>query len=296
MGLAVEQDVLYSALPMYHTAGAAVCFGNVLTEGLSLVSRRKFSAKHFWKDCTAHSVTCAQYIGEIARYLYATPECPEEKMHTVRMMFGNGLRPQIWQKFVDRFNIKQINEFYGSTEGNCSVGNFSNKVGAVGFISVLFPFLLPLGLVKVDEETREPLRTEDGLCIPCEFGEAGELVGRIDRGHPVRDFQGYADKEATKKKLMKDVWRKGDMCFRSGDILVMDELGWLYFKDRAGDTFRWKGENVSTMEVEATVSAVVGLRDCVVYGVEIPGTEGRAGMVAIPDPERKVDVEKLYEA
>merc|ERR1712158_109775 len=251
MGLAVEQDVLYSALPMYHTAGAAVCFGNVLTEGLSLVARRKFSAKHFWKDCTAHSVTCAQYIGEIARYLYATPECPEEKMHTVRMMFGNGLRPQIWQKFVDRFNIKQINEFYGSTEGNCSVGNFSNKVGAVGFISVLFPFLLPLGLVKVDE--------------------------------------------ATKKKVMKDVWRKGDMCFRSGDILVMDELGWLYFKDRAGDTFRWKGENVSTIEVEATVSAVVGLRDCVVFGVEIPGTEGRAGMVAIPDPDRKVDVEKLYE-
>jgi len=295
MGLAVEQDVLYSALPMYHTAGAAVCFGNVLTEGLSLVARRKFSAKHFWKDCTAHSVTCAQYIGEIARYLYATPECPEEKSHKVRMMFGNGLRPQIWQKFVDRFNIKQINEFYGSTEGNCSVGNFSNKVGAVGFISVLFPFLLPLGLVKVDEETREPLRDSNGLCIPCEFGESGELVGRIDRGHPVRDFQGYADKEATKKKVMKDVWRKGDMAFRSGDILVMDELGWLYFKDRAGDTFRWKGENVSTMEVEATVSAVVGLRDCVVFGVEIPGTEGRAGMVAIPDPERKVDVEKLYE-
>jgi len=295
MGLAVEEDVLYSALPMYHTAGAAVCFGNVLTEGLSLVARRKFSAKHFWKDCTAHSVTCAQYIGEIARYLYATPECPEEKTHKVRMMFGNGLRPQIWQKFVDRFNIKQINEFYGSTEGNCSVGNFSNKVGAVGFISVLFPFLLPLGLVKVDEETREPLRDSNGLCIPCEFGESGELVGRIDRGHPVRDFQGYADKEATKKKVMKDVWRKGDMAFRSGDILVMDELGWLYFKDRAGDTFRWKGENVSTMEVEATVSAVVGLRDCVVFGVEIPGTEGRAGMVAIPDPERKVDVEKLYE-
>lgn len=295
MGLATQQDVLYSALPMYHTAGAAVCFGNVLTEGLSLVARRKFSAKQFWKDCTAHHVTCAQYIGEIARYLYATPECPEEKQHSVRMMFGNGLRPQIWQKFVDRFNIKQINEFYGSTEGNCSVGNFSNKVGAVGFISVLFPFLLPLGLVRVDEETREPVRDPvTGLCIPCEFGEPGELVGRIDKGHPVRDFQGYADKEATKKKVMKDVWRKGDAAFRSGDILVMDDLGWLYFKDRAGDTFRWKGENVSTMEVEATVSAVVGLRDCVVYGVEIPGTEGRAGMVAIPDPERKVDLDKLY--
>jgi len=296
MGLATQEDVLYSALPMYHTAGAAVCLGNVLTEGLSIVSRRKFSAKHFWKDCSNHGVTCAQYIGEIARYLYATPECPHEKRHKIRMMFGNGLRPQIWQKFVDRFNIKQINEFYGSTEGNCSVGNFSNKVGAVGFISVLFPFLLPLGLIRVDEDTMEPVRDPvTGLCVPCQIGEPGELVGKIERGHPVRDFQGYADKEATKKKVMKDVWKKGDMAFRSGDILVQDELGWLYFKDRAGDTFRWKGENVSTMEVEATVSAVMGLRDCVVYGVEIPGTEGRAGMVAIPDPERKVEVDKLYE-
>jgi len=296
MGLATEDDVLYSALPMYHTAGVAVCFGNVLTEGLSVVSRRKFSAREFWKDCTNHGVTCAQYIGEIARYLYATPECPEEKKHGVRMMFGNGLRPQIWKKFVDRFGIKQINEFYGSTEGNCSVGNFSNKIGAVGFVSVLFPFLLPLGLVKVDEDTREPLRDPvTGLCIPCEFGEAGELVGKIERGHPVRDFQGYADKEATKKKVMKDVWKKGDICFRSGDILMMDDLGWLYFKDRAGDTFRWKGENVSTMEVEATVSAVVSLRDCVAYGVEIPDTEGRAGMIAIPDPERQVETDTLYE-
>jgi solute carrier family 27 fatty acid transporter 1/4 len=239
MGLVTEADVLYSALPMYHTAGAAVCFGNCLTEGISVVIRRKFSAKLFWKDCTSHGVTCAQYIGEIARYLYATPESPEDTTHGVRMMFGNGLRPQIWQQFVDRFNIKQINEFYGSTEGNCSVGNFSNKVGAVGFVSVLFPFLLPLGLVKVDEDTREPLRDPvTGLCVPCQFGEPGELVGKIERGHPVRDFQGYADKEATKKKVMADVWRKGDLCFRSGDILVMDDLGWLYFKDRAGDTFR----------------------------------------------------------
>merc|ERR1712039_92712 len=144
----------------------------------------------------------------------------------------------------------------------------------------LFPFLLPLGLVKVDEETREPLRTEDGLCIPCEFGEAGELVGRIDRGHPVRDFQGYADKEATKKKVMKDVWRKGDMCFRSGDILVMDELGWLYFADRAGDTFRWKGENVSTDQV---ASQLDGFEDILVYpGPAPPGSAGgRPGMAAL---------------
>jgi len=289
-----ESDNLYSPLPMYHTAAGAMVTGNAMCEGPTMVTRKKFSAKAFWKDCAEQKVTCAQYIGEIARYLYSTPESPYEKQHSVRMMFGNGLRPQIWQQFVDRFRIPQICEFYGSTEGNCSVGNFSNKVGAVGFVSVLFPFLLPLGIVKVDEDTGEPLRGDDGLAIPCEYGEPGELVGRIDKGHPVRDYHGYADDSSTKKKIMKDVWNKGDMCFRSGDILVMDELGWLYFKDRAGDTFRWKGENVSTMEVEATISQVIGLRDCVVYGVEVPGAEGRAGMAAIPDPERKVDVEKMF--
>ena len=139
------------------------------------------------------------------------------------------------------------------------------------------------------------MRSQDGLALSCQYGEAGELMGRIDRGHPVRDYHGYADNTSSDKKIMRDVWRKGDRFFRSGDVFVMDEFGWLYFKDRAGDTFRWKGENVSTAEVEAMISQVVGLRDCVVYGVEIPGTEGRAGMAAIPDPERVVDLSKLYE-
>ena len=167
------------------------------------------------------------------------------------------------------------------------------RVGAVGFISVLFPFLLPLSIIKVDKN-REPMRDSSGLALACQYGEPGELMGRIDRGHPVRDYHGYADNTSSDKKIMRDVWRKGDMFFRSGDVFVMDEFGWLYFKDRAGDTFRWKGENVSTAEVEAMISQVIGLRDCVVYGVEIPGTEGRAGMAAIPDPERLVDLNKLY--
>jgi len=264
-----------------------------ITEGNTAVTRKKFSATKFWEDCVKNDVTCAQYIGEIARYLYSTPVTKFENKHKIRMMFGNGLRPQIWQQFVTRFNIEQINEFYGSTEGNCSCGNFSNKVGAVGFISVLFPFLLPLSIIKVDKN-REPMRSPSGLALPCEYGEPGELMGRIDRGHPVRDYHGYADNTSSDKKIMRDVWRRGDRFFRSGDIFVMDEFGWLYFKDRAGDTFRWKGENVSTAEVEAMISQVIGLRDCVVYGVEIPGTEGRAGMAAIPDPERLVDLTKLY--
>jgi len=283
MGKVTEDDVLYSALPMYHTAGVAVCLGNTLTEGLTTVTRTKFSTSRFWKDCVENNVTCAQYIGEIARYLYSMPESKEEKQHQLRMMFGNGLRPQIWADFTARFNIKQINEFYGSTEGNCSCGNFSNRVGAVGFISVLFPGLLPMGIIRMDDHTGEPMRDpETGLAVPCEIGQPGELIGKIEKGHPVRDFHGYADKSATKQKIMHDVWKKGDMGFRSGDIFVMDEFGWLYFRDRVGDTFRWKGENVSTAEVEAVLSSVLKLRDCVVYGVEIPGCEGRAGMAAVP--------------
>lgn len=290
-----EKDVLYSPLPMYHTSAGAMATGNAMMEGLTLISRKKFSAKNFWSDIYRHKVTCAQYIGEIARYLYSSPVSEFEKKHCLRLMVGNGLRPELWEKFCERFGIAKINEFYGSTEGNCSVGNISGKTGSVGFISVLFPFLFPLGLIVVDEETREPVRDSRGFCIPCKPGQPGELVGRIERGHPVRDFHGYADKSATEKKVIYNVWRKGDMCFRSGDILVQDEFGWLYFKDRAGDTFRWKGENVSTAEVEAICSSVLDLKDCVVYGVEVAGCEGRAGMLAVPDaPGRESQLRRLF--
>jgi len=283
------EDVLYSPLPFYHTAGGVMFAGNALLEGVSLVSRKKFSAKNYWSDCCRNKVTCGQYIGEVARYLYSTPESTFDTKHNIRMMFGNGLRKEIWEKFTERFNIPLICEFYGSTEGNCSVGNITGKCGSVGYLSVLFPGLLPMGIIAVDEETREPLRGEDGLCIPCTVGQPGELVGLIQRGHPVRDFHGYADKESSKKKVLSNVWKKGDLCFRSGDIFVMDEYGWLYFKDRAGDTFRWKGENVSTTEVEAVCSTILGQEDCVVYGVEVAGCEGRAGMVALT--QSKSDLE-----
>ena len=135
--------------------------------------------------------------------------------------------------------------------------NFCFRVGAVGFVSVLFPFLLPLSIIRINKDTGEPMRDQSGLAQLCDDDEAGELVGRIDRGHPVRDYHGYADNSSSDRKIIRDVWRKGDMFFRSGDVFMMDEFGWLYFKDRAGDTFRWKGENVSTMEVEAMISQVM---------------------------------------
>jgi solute carrier family 27 fatty acid transporter 1/4 len=208
-------------------------------------------------------------------------------------MFGNGLRPQIWEPFQKRFNVERICEFYGSTEGNANIINMEGKVGAVGFKSLILPSVLPVILIKVDEETGEPIRDKDGLCIECEPGEPGEFVGRIQKNHPLRDFDGYADESATKKKILRDVFKKGDLCFRSGDVLVMDEFGYFYFRDRTGDTFRWRGENVSTSEVEGVLSHILDHKDCVVYGVEVPGCEGRAGMAAIHDPDDDVDLDAL---
>jgi len=280
-----RSDVVYTTLPLYHTAANGLVMGGSICNGLTVVLRKKFSASNYWKDCCEHNVTAAQYIGEVARYLCRKdPEGPNghhEKSHKVRVMFGNGLRPQIWKEVVDRFGV-DIVEFYGATEGNCTIVNFSNKLGAVGFISRIFPWLIPSRVVRVNPDTGEFIRDpKTGLCILCRPGEPGELVAQIDARNPVRDFSGYADKRSTAKKVVRDVLKKGDACFRSGDILQTDDLGFVYFVDRCGDTFRWKAENVSTLEVEGLLAPIVGYRDVIVYGVEIPNTDGRAGMAAI---------------
>lgn len=206
---------------------------------------------------------------------------------------GNGLRPKIWTEFVERFNIKQVGEFYGSTEGNANVINVDNQTGSCGFISRILPQLYPVTLIRVNEQTGEPFRDENGLCVITGAGQVGEFVGKIIQTDPTRAFDGYVNKDATEKKILRDVFHKGDMCFSSGDLLEMDEFGYLYFKDRTGDTYRWKGENVSTMEVEAVISNCLEQVDCVVYGVSIPNCEGKAGMAAIIDPEGCIKLNQL---
>lgn len=284
-------DVLYTTIPLYHSAGGIVGVGQVLLNGATMAVRVKFSASRFWDEACKYNATVIQYIGEICRYMLDQPVRPSEKQHKVRVAVGNGLRPQIWKEFKSRFSIKQIAEFYGATEGNSNIVNMEQVPGSVGFTSRIAPWAYPISLIRVDEDTREVIRGPDGLCILAQPGEPGELVGKIKVGDPVRDFHGYADESATKKKIVRDVFRKGDCAFLSGDILVMDDYGNFYFRDRSGDTFRWKGENVSTTEVEASISNVVNLADVCVYGVEIPGTEGKAGMAAIANPS--VDLKKL---
>jgi len=288
----LDKLVFYDPLPLYHSAGGVVGIGLMMCFGASVVIRQKFSVRNFWKDCIKYDCNGAQYIGEICRYLLSVPESPEETNHKVQIMFGNGLRPQIWQQFVDRFGVKFIGEFYGATEGNSNVLNIDSKPGSVGFTSVLLPFVYPVSLIRIDENG-EAIRDENGLCIKCEPGEPGEFVGKIVKGHPSRGFDGYVDKKATEKKIVHNVLRKGDMYFRSGDLLYMDEFGWMYFVDRMGDTFRWRGENVSTVEVESVISHVLEQTDSVVYGVDIPGVEGKAGMAAIVEDVAKFDLDKF---
>lgn len=291
-----EEDVLYDCLPLYHTAGGVVGVGQMIIAGTTLVIKKKFSASRFWDDCVEYKCTAGQYIGEICRYLLAQPIKPAETQHKVRVMFGNGLKPQIWAEFQKRFGVAQMGEFYGATEGNCNTINPDNRIGAVGFTTMIAPALYPITLIKIDERTGEHIRDRNGVCIRAKPGEPGELVGKIVKGDALREFDGYVNKQATDKKVCSDVFRKGDQAFLTGDILMMDEFGYFYFRDRTGDTFRWKGENVSTNEVEAVISNIIKLNDAVVYGVEIPGLEGRAGMATIVDETNSLDLENLHSA
>ncbi|XP_022229909.2 long-chain fatty acid transport protein 1 isoform X1 [Drosophila obscura] len=288
-----RDDVVYNPLPLYHTAGGIVGVGNALLNGSTVVLRKKFSAKNFWLDCSRNDCTVAQYIGELCRYLLATPYTPEQQHHRLRLMYGNGLRPQIWSQFVRRFSVPNIGEIYGATEGNSNLINITNRVGAIGFVPIYGQRIYPVQVLRCDEETGELLKDPRGHCIRCRPGEAGLLVGKVDPRRAVSAFHGYADKGASEKKLLRNVFAKGDVFFNSGDMVVCDILGYFYFKDRTGDTFRWRGENVATQEVEAIITNCVGLEDCVVYGVQIPHVEGKAGMAAIVDPDRKVDMEYL---
>ncbi|XP_045542793.1 long-chain fatty acid transport protein 4 [Papilio machaon] len=288
-----SSDTIYCPLPLYHTAGGVINVGQALLFGCTVILKSKFSASQFFPDCAKYKATVAHYIGEMCRYVLATPPSPADTQHNVRVIFGNGLRPQIWNDFLKRFNIKHVLEFYGATEGNANIANTDGTPGAIGFVSRILPSIYPIAIIKVNQETGEPIRDSRGLCQLANPDEPGVFIGKISPNNPTREYLGYVDKSASEKKVVRDVFKYGDSAFISGDILVADELGYLYFRDRTGDTFRWRGENVSTTEVEAAISRVADHRDAVVYGVLVPNTEGRAGMCGIVDTNGSLDLDKL---
>jgi len=285
-------DRVYCTLPLYHTAGGVCAAGMTFAAGGTLVLRRRFSARQFWEDCTTQGVTVVQYIGELCRYLLNTPPQADERRHRVRLFVGNGLRPEIWDAFQERFAISRILEFYGATEGNVALMNVDGRRGAVGRVPWYLERIFPSRLIRFDVEAEAPVRGADGFCQPCPVGEAGEMIGRIprDANTAIGRFEGYSQPEATEKKILRDVFEKGDAWFRTGDLLRRDAEGYYYFVDRIGDTFRWKGENVATSEVAEVLSVHPGVREVNVYGVQVPGGDGRAGMAAlVAGPELSLD-------
>ena len=273
------EDRVYVTLPLYHSAGGVMAVGSALMSGGVLVLARKFSASRFWSDCRENEVTSFQYIGELCRYLLNSPEHPDEQRHRVRICIGNGLRPEIWEQFQERFNIPKIIEFYGATEGNVALMNLDGKVGAIGRLPRLLRGAMGVALIRYDVAKDEHVRGPNGFCIPCKPGEVGEAIGRITA---VSRFEGYSNPEATEKKILRNVFKTGDAYFRTGDLMRLDADDYFYFVDRIGDTFRWKGENVSTNEVAEVLSVCPGVKEANVYGVAVPGPgrargHGRAG-------------------
>ena len=275
----VPSDRMYCCLPMYHSIGGVVATGAPLVAGASVFIRERFSASRFWDDIGERDCTLFQYIGELCRYLTAAPPHSRERAHRLRLACGNGLRGDVWEAFQRRFAVPQILEFYAATEGSFSLYNAEGKPGAIGRIPPFLTHRFPVALVKFDVDAGAPARGPDGFCIRCAPDEPGEAIGKIAAG--AGRFEGYTDHEASAKKVLRDVFAAGDAWYRTGDLMRRDRAGFFYFVDRIGDTFRWKGENVSTGEVEEAIAGCPGIAEVVVYGVAVPGAEGRAGMAAI---------------
>ncbi|XP_040348598.1 long-chain fatty acid transport protein 2 [Herpailurus yagouaroundi] len=288
-----KDDVIYTTLPLYHSAALMIGLHGCIMTGATLVLRNKFSASQFWDDCRKYNVTVIQYIGELLRYLCNSPQKPNDRVHKVRMAMGNGLRGDVWREFIRRFGDISICEFYASTEGNIGFMNYTRKIGAVGRVNYLQKKVITYELIKYDVEKDEPVRDGNGYCIRVPKGEVGLLICRITQLTP---FSGYAGGSAqTEKKKLRDVFKKGDLYFNSGDLLVIDHENFIYFHDRVGDTFRWKGENVATTEVADIVGLVDFVQEVNVYGVSVPGHEGRIGMASIKMKEnQEFDGKKLF--
>ena len=274
-------DRMYNCLPLYHSVGGVVATGAILVAGGAVVLRQRFSASAFWKDVVDERCTLFQYIGELCRYLVNSPPQPDETRHALRLACGNGLRPEVWPEFQQRFRIAQILEYYAATEGNFSLYNCEGRVGAIGRIPPFLSHRVPVALVKFDVDAAMPWRDRDGRCARCATNEVGEAIGQIVAAAGSTRFEGYTDPEASGKKILRHVFAPGDAWYRTGDLMRQDAQGFYYFVDRVGDTYRWKGENVSTTEVAAVIASCPKVIDVAVYGVAVPHTDGRAGMAAL---------------
>jgi fatty-acyl-CoA synthase len=267
-----SNDTLYCCLPLYHNNALTVSVGSALNSGAALALGKSFSASRFWDEVISYGATAFVYIGEICGYLLNQPPKPTDRAHKVRVIVGNGLRPAIWDEFTQRFGIPRVCEFYAASEGNTAFVNVFNVSKSTGICPS------PVAFVEYDADSGEPARGADGRLRKVKRGEPGLMLSKINALQP---FDGYTDKTASEKKLVRDAFKEGDVWFNTGDLMRSQGLGHAAFADRLGDTFRWKGENVATTEVEAALAGHPGVDECTVFGVEVPGAGGRAGMAAL---------------
>jgi fatty-acyl-CoA synthase len=273
LGLRLKgSDTLYSCLPLYHNNALTVAVSSVINSGATLALGKSFSASKFWDEVIANQATAFIYIGEVCRYLLNQPPKPTDRQHKVRLIAGNGLRPEIWNEFTKRFGIERVCEFYAASEGNTAFINIFNVPQTTGISP------LPLAYVAYDPDTGDPVRDENGRVNKVPAGEPGLLISPVNKLQP---FDGYTDKAASEKKLVRNAFKEGDCWFNTGDVMNPQGMGHAAFVDRLGDTFRWKGENVATTQVESALASNKAVEECTVYGVEVPDTGGRAGMAAI---------------
>jgi fatty-acyl-CoA synthase len=273
-----EGDCSYAPTPLYHGYSNFVGFAPALHRGTAFASRRKFSASHFLGDVRGAAATHFMYVGELCRYLLNQPPSPYDRAHRLRLATGPGLRPDIWRRFTERFGIERVVETYGQTEANVSLMNRRGRVGSIGRPA-------PgthgdLRLVRFDRDLEAPARNAAGRLEECRPGEVGELLSVISKKTRM-SFDGYVDRADNEQKLLRDCFEPGDVYLRTGDLMRRDRRGYYYFVDRVGDTFRWKGENVATMEVAELLNDAPGVAETAVYGVAVPGAEGRAGMALV---------------
>lgn len=284
-------DCAYAPIPLYHGWANFVGFAPAFHTGGCFASRRRFSASAFLSDVRRHEATIFVFVGELCRYLMRTPPSAEDRNHSIRLATGAGLRPDIWLDFQRRFAIPKIMDTYGQTEGNVTLQNRRGRVGSVGRCAPGTHH--QLRLARYDLETGELVRGPDGMLVECRVGEPGELLSRVSKSSAM-PFDGYADPADNEEKLIRDCFEQGDLFLRTGDLLRRDRSCYYYFVDRIGDTFRWKGENVATMEVEHLLNSAPAVHETAVYGVRVPGADGRAGMVlVVPEDAARFDPQAL---
>ncbi|KAM9519251.1 long-chain fatty acid transport protein 6 isoform 2-T2 [Salvelinus alpinus] len=288
-----SDDNIYITLPLYHMTASLLGIGGCIQLGATCILKKKFSASQFWKDCVKHNVTVFQYVGELCRYLVNQPAVPEESAHKVRVAAGSGLRADVWREFARRFGKINVREAYGLTEASIGFVNYTNEIGPIGRAGYFNKLNMPFEFLSCDPQTYEPIRTDSGRCVKANKGETGLLVAPVSVMNP---FLGYAGNTLqSEKKLLRDVFKEGDVYFNTGDLMLQDHRDFVYFRDRIGDTFRWKGENVATTEVSEILGSLDFLQEVNVYGVTVPGYEGRAGMAAVVlKMDQKLDGKKLY--